>query len=275
MKATKKKYHFLRRRHPSGKRAVIMRRRKKTEPIKHEEGTPLSFPFERGGHRMLIFGASQTGKTSALIKILKEFRRKYGKEIEILILSPHLTTDKTWKKHRKKRGQLGLYDEHFEKPTDNVLRLIDRKLRLRGKWLTTRRGKKPKPLVLAIDDLGDNTTLKLSRKINVNRDLAMKAPHTMTVVIKMCHRMSHAITEEVDNAEYALLTRFYDLEQIEKFRKKFLGHLTKKQFENVIEDVYGDGCEYPCLYVSRAGHGAPKVFKGLFKPVDITPRMDQ
>lgn len=228
------------------------------------------FPIKQGGSRAVIIGRSQSGKTWLVIHILMLIRAQLGKLMKLIIISPNLRSDKTWKKFR---NQLH-YDEHFEHPTPDVISRINGELRRQKRWIETGKGRKPPFLVILIDDLGDNTTLRQGRLDNPIRELFNKAAHRRTMLFDLCQKFNQTLTDSRVSAEFACLQKTFNHEELRLFAKTFMGHLTESQKRQVYHDAFEGDDDYATLYVNRSGPGRPRIYKGVLKPVDITPAID-
>jgi ABC-type dipeptide/oligopeptide/nickel transport system ATPase component len=186
------------------------------------------------GQRWVFYGRSGTGKTYTAIQILSLFRRMKPRP-QVILISPNATTDKTWKKaSRSWRGKTGskLVDKHYTGLTPKVKDYLNRIMHRRNKP-----GERKKPLVLMVDDMGEDHTINRTYIDNPIRELAIRSRHLGITLMMLYQSVSETLKVLSTNADVIVAKELGGVQR-ELLRKMYLEDVSKEEFRTLANECW-------------------------------------
>lgn len=214
---------------------------------------------EKGGHeayRFPIYGPSRSGKTYLGVNLVHLAKNKIP-NLKVIVLSTTADNDPVWKQGIKESNKK-LVDFYFKEPNTDAFSFIDRQIRNKRRKF---------PLLVYIDDQGDNTAIKLRRVFNPIRDIANLAFHYNTYLI-VCHQsVTQTLPILAVNGDVICSKKLRDLNERELFRKKFLGEYTKEEAERIYAAAWDK--DFDTLVVDRTKPNKTLIFRNFTEPIDV------
>lgn len=206
----------------------------------------------------MFYGRSGTGKTYTAVQILSLMRRMNPKPYVILV-SPNAETDPTWKQATKEWGKTGrkkIVDRHFSAYTPEVKsfikRVIDRQKR--------------KPVILMVDDLGEDHTIKMTYIDNPLRKIAISSRHIKITLMMLYQDVSETLRIIATNADVIVAKQMGGVQR-EKFRKLYLEDFTKEEFEEACAKCWTE--KWDSLVVDRTNPQNIRIWRNFEMEIKI------
>lgn len=188
--------------------------------------------------RTLIIGRSGCGKTTLLIKLLKQIRSEFGKKFEILLISPTAANQDLYKENEE------IFDDYFTVLNDTVVqKIIDSAKRLNKR----KRGKKE--LIAVFDDVGeDQYFLKRKNKLT---DLVVTARHIHTHLIFLVQKVKQVAPIYRLNADEIYVFKPTSKPEKKIIMEDFLENFDENKMEKLEDHAWKNKYDY--LRIKREG----------------------
>jgi hypothetical protein len=199
--------------------------------------------------RSVYIGRSGTGKTTLLIKKIKDWIKQVPKKKSVLIvISPTAPLQEMYQKIAKRITKY--YSDIDEKVTSELYNLC-----LKNAQISEN---KQKEIIIVIDDLGESNYMKRVNKQNLLNTLIVTARHMKVHLCFLFQRMKQATNSLRDNSDIIYLWKVEDLDQKKQFKNAFCGSLTDEQFTKLVEQAWSKPFGY--LKIDRRDPQAVKYF---------------
>ena len=226
------------------------------------EGAEITF-----GMRWVFYGPSGSGKTYTAIEVLSLHKRLKEHPI-VLLISPNAGSDETWKEATKAWSSIAdsdLVDEHYTSLSEDVKSLLS--------GLIDRRSDdddddtEHKPIVLMIDDLGEDHTINMNRINNPIRTLAISARHLKISLMMLYQSVSGTLNVLAKNADVIVAKKITNLNDLKLFHKLYLGSYTPEEFRGICRRSWLE--PYDSLVIDRTTPGVTKIFRNFEDEIHV------
>jgi Cdc6-like AAA superfamily ATPase len=184
--------------------------------------------------RILYIGRSGTGKTTLMVKKLKEwFKETKKKNTELIVISPTAPLQEIYKGISKRITKY--FSDIDEGVTNQIYELCLK---------NAKKKTKQKEIVIIIDDLGESNFMKRCTKQNELNHLIVTARHMKVNLVFLFQRMKQATNSLRDNCDVIYLFKVEDVDQKKNFKNAFCGELTVNQFDRLTEEAWREPYGY-------------------------------
>lgn len=188
--------------------------------------------------RTMIIGRSGCGKTTLLIKLLKEIRTEMKGKFEIILISPTAANQKLYQENEE------IFDDYFTMLDDTVVqKIFDTNVRL------SKRKKKSKELICVFDDVGEDQYF-LKRKSKLT-DLVISARHRQIHLIFLVQKVKQIAPIYRLNADEAYIFRPTSLPEKKIIMEDFLDDFDLSKMKKLEEYAWKESYDY--IKVKREG----------------------
>ena len=210
------------------------------------------------GQRWVFYGRSGSGKTYTAVQILSLIKRTRPKPYVILV-SPTAATDVTWKaalKEWRAKRRKNIVDRHLTAYTPDVkeylMRVIQREER--------------KPIVLMMDDMGEDHTINRTWVDNPIREIAIKSRHVKITLLMLYQSVSETLKIIGTNAD-VIVSKKLGPAQRELFRKMYLEDYSAEEFRRVCDTAWRD--KWDSLVVDRTDMQHVRIWRNFTQEIHI------
>lgn len=212
------------------------------------------------GKRMLVIGASQTGKTYFTTKMFFDMPTWMRKKTQLVVISPTAPMQERY-------IQLGKdFKTRFlpvasPKTSEELRKIVKAFQRYRSR----------RYLFVIIDDQGENTFLTHAKKDNFFNYLQITAPHMGTNMIVQFQKVSHAPKVYRVNAEKIILFKINSESDKKLIREDFIPGISKEEMEMLWRIVFRKPYDY--LEITRTSTD-PILKRNGKEKIDLTTMLD-
>lgn len=188
--------------------------------------------------RTILVGRSGCGKTTLLIKLLKQIRKEFGKKFEIILISPTAANQKLYQENEE------IFNDYFTMLDDTVVqKIFDTNTRL------LKRKKKSKELICVFDDVGEDQYF-LKRKSKLT-DLVISARHRQIHLIFLVQKVKQIAPIYRLNADETYIFRPTSLPEKKIIMEDFLDNFDLNKMKNLEDHAWKESYDY--IKVKREG----------------------
>jgi len=184
--------------------------------------------------RILVVGRSGTGKTTLVIRMALEAMQKFGKQLELIVVSPTFGKQEMF----RPLDQAVVYHASIinSEVARNIYHHVDEN------W--SKSGQKKKKIWVIIDDMGESTFIKLCKKDNSLLNLITEARQLDLVMFDLVQRFTQAPTAFRSNAEMGIFFKIESERELRQVWDEFAAELEFETFKKLCDQVWKEPYSY-------------------------------
>lgn len=196
------------------------------------------------GDRFVLYGRSETGKTTEAVKLIAKYKLKIP-ALRAVIVSNHAEHDKVWiratREFHRRTGQYLVNALHRQMTPDVALIL---------KNILDYESSEETPYIIMFDDAGDDYRLNRTYKNNPYRQMGNSGNHSFCTTIGCYQSTSQTPTAMVTNAAYIISKKMLEPDLTELYRK-YLQAIDRRVFDSLCMRAWKE--DYDSLIIVRKG----------------------